>query len=112
MCVACHDIQAPPGGHIERTFAEWQASVFPQVRGETCSECHMPQSTSLVAVSPVPNSPFRRAHDHSMPGVDVALTDFPNKPEQLALVQSFLDPTLQTALCVEHFGGGVKLSAI
>jgi hypothetical protein len=112
MCGSCHDILAPPGGDIERTFQEWQASAFPTVLGETCAECHMPQSTDLVAVADVPNAPLRRAHDHSMPGVDVALTDFPNKPDQLNMVQSSLNPTLQTALCVEPFAGGSKLSAI
>jgi hypothetical protein len=113
MCGSCHDIQAPPGGHIERTFAEWQASAFPTaILGETCAACHMPQSTSLVAVANVPNAPLRRAHDHSSPGVDVALTDFPNKPEQLAMVQSSLDPTLQSAICIEPFAGGAKLSLI
>jgi hypothetical protein len=112
MCGSCHDIQAPPGGHIERTFQEWQASAFPTTLGNTCGECHMPQSTDMVTVANVPNAPLRRAHDHSSPAVDVALTDFPNKPEQLAMVQSALNPTLQTALCVEPFGGGVKLSAI
>ena len=71
----------------------------------------MPQSTSLVAVANVPNAPLRRAHDHSSPAVDVALTDFPNKPEQLAMVQSSLDPTLQSAICIEPFAGGAKLSA-
>ncbi len=112
MCGACHDIQAPPGAAIERTFSEWQTSVFSHIQGETCGNCHMSQSTDLVAISTITNSPLRRVHDHSMPGVDVALTDFPNKPQQLSLVQSFLDPTLQTALCVEPFGGGAKLSAI
>jgi Cytochrome c554 and c-prime len=112
MCGSCHDIQAPPGGHIERTFEEWNASAFPTVLGETCAQCHMPQSTELVPVANVPNAPLRRAHDHSMPGVDVALTDFPNKPQQLSLVQASLDPTLQSALCVESFGGGAKVSAI
>lgn len=112
MCGSCHDIQAPPGGDIERTFQEWQASVFPTVEGETCAECHLPQSTDLVPVSTVANSPLRRSHDHSMPGVDVALVNFPNASQQLTLIQAFLDSTLQSALCVEPFGGGVKLSAI
>ena len=112
MCGACHDIQAPLGGNIERTFQEWQATAFPTVLGNTCAQCHMPQSTELVAVAKVPNAPLRRAHDHSSPGVDVALTDFPNKPEQLNMVQSSLHPTLQTAICVERFAGGSKVSLI
>src|SRR5690606_10900943 len=28
MCGSCHDIVTPGGAHIERTFQEWQASIF------------------------------------------------------------------------------------
>ena len=60
MCGSCHDIHAPPGGDIERTFVEWQSSVFQQIRGATCSQCHMPQSTTLKPVANVPGAPLRR----------------------------------------------------
>lgn len=112
MCGACHDIHAPPGGDIERTLAEWQSSVFEQIRGSTCSQCHMPQSTEMKPVANVPGAPLRRTHDHSFPGVDLALTDFPDKANQQTLVTAFLNSTLQTALCVEPFGGGLKVAVL
>jgi hypothetical protein len=112
MCGACHDIHAPPGGDIERTLAEWQSSVFAQIRGATCSQCHMPQSTTMKPVANVPGSPLRRTHSHAFPGVDLALTDFPDKPNQQNLVLAFLNTTLQTAICVEPFGGGDKVGVL
>jgi hypothetical protein len=112
MCGACHDIQAPPGGDIERTFVEWQGSVFQQIRGATCSQCHMPQSTEMKPVANVPGAPLRRTHSHAFPGVDLALTDFPDKDNQKTLVQAFLAATLQTAICVEPFGGGSKVGVL
>ncbi len=112
MCGSCHDIHAPLGGDIERTFVEWQGSVFQQIRGATCSQCHMPQSTDMKPVANVPGAPLRRTHSHAMPGVDLALTDFPDKDNQKALVAAFLNTTLQTALCVEPFGGGSKVAVL
>lgn len=112
MCGSCHDIQAPPGGNVERTFAEWQSSVFAQIRGATCSQCHMPQSTVEKPVANVPNAPLRRTHDHSFAAVDTALTDFPDKDRQRAAVDSFLATTLQTAICVEPFGATAKVSVL
>jgi hypothetical protein len=112
MCGSCHDIHAPPGGDIERTFKEWQSSVFAQIRGATCSQCHMPQSTTMKPVANVPGAPLRRTHSHAMPAVDLALTDFPDKDNQKALVEAFLNTTLQTALCVEPFGGGLKVAVL
>jgi hypothetical protein len=112
MCGACHDIHAPPGGDIERTFVEWQASVFSQVKGDTCSECHMPQSVDMVPVATVSGAPLRRTHGHGFPGVDVALTDFPDKPNQLSMVQSFLHTVLQSAICVEPFGNQSRVTLL
>ena len=112
MCGACHDIHAPPGGDIERTFAEWQGSVFRQIRGATCSQCHMPQSTEMKPVANVPGAPLRRTHSHAFPAVDLAVTDFPDKDNQKKLVLAFLATTLQTALCVEPFGGGSKVGVL
>jgi Cytochrome c554 and c-prime len=112
MCGTCHDIHAPLGGDIERTFSEWQSSVFAQIRGATCSQCHMPQSTAPKPVANVPGAPLRRTHSHAFPAVDLAVTDFPDKENQRALVESFLGTTLQTAICVEPFAGGVKLGVL
>src|SRR5262249_26469751 len=49
---------------------------------------------------------------HAFPGVDLALTDFPDKDNQKKLVQAFLATTLQTAICVEAVGGGSKVGVL
>jgi hypothetical protein len=112
MCGSCHDIHAPPGGDIERTLSEWKSSVFAQIRGATCSQCHMPQSTEMKPVANVPGAPLRRTHSHAFPAVDLALTDFPDKDNQRNLVEAFLKTTLQTAICVEPFAGGAKVGIL
>jgi hypothetical protein len=48
----------------------------------------------------VEGAPIRRVHDHRFPGVDVALTAFPEQADQLAAVQGELDDVLLTRLCV------------
>jgi hypothetical protein len=101
LCGACHDIVSPAGGAIERTFQEWQGSVFSHAPyGTTCGQCHMSESLNLQPIAQAPNVFARRYHSHAFPAVDLALTPFPEADAQRALVQSFLDPTLQTGLCV------------
>jgi hypothetical protein len=113
LCGSCHDIVTNPGAAIERTFSEWQGSAYSHApTGTTCGQCHMDQSPQQVAVAQVPNSPLRRIHSHAMPGVDVALTSFANTATQLQLVQSFLDTTLQSALCVEPLGNDTLISTV
>lgn len=105
FCGACHDVTTDHGANIERTLAEWQASVFSQSGGATCAQCHMEQSTTLGPVSTIAGSPNRRLHGHSFAAVDVALDDtFPEQAAQRAKVKALLDTTLQTALCVESVG--------
>jgi nitrate/TMAO reductase-like tetraheme cytochrome c subunit len=111
-CGSCHDIQTGHGANIERTFAEWQTSAFATQGGTTCGQCHMPQATTDMQAAVVPGAPLRRPHNHMMQGIDVALTDFPDKANELASIQTFLNSTLQTALCVENFGGGALVNAI
>jgi len=100
VCGSCHDIVTPLGAHIERTYAEWKGSIYadPQV-GLGCARCHMPGRDDVVAN--VPGAPIRRRHDHRMPGVDIALTPFPERDDQRAAVQEFLDDTLLASLCVQ-----------
>ena len=107
MCGACHDITAPPGAAIERTYQEWQASVFSDPDGgETCGQCHMNQSTKPKPIAQAPNVGPRQYHAHDFPAVDVALTPgFPNAAAEQQSVQNFLQTTLQTALCVTQTGG-------
>ena len=101
MCGACHDIVTGHGAAIERTFTEWQASVFSKAPGgTTCGQCHMPQSPTLRPIAEAPGVFARRTHSHAVPGVDVALTPFPEMESQRKQIQDALDDTLQTALCV------------
>jgi hypothetical protein len=100
LCGSCHDIVAPLGAHIERTYAEWQGTLFSHADSRlTCSECHMEGRTGLAAEAP--GVKLRKIHGHGFPGVDVALTDFPETKAQAAAIQQSLDTTLQAALCVK-----------
>lgn len=102
LCGSCHDIVNPLGTHIERTFTEWKESVYVHegLSKLTCSECHM-RGRDGVAAPGVDGVPLRRVHDHSMAGVDVALTDWPHREKQRQLVQTALDTTLLANLCVD-----------
>jgi hypothetical protein len=100
LCGACHDIVNDHGTHLERTYAEWQDSVFAQpLVGTTCGQCHMDQSVDLQPAAVGPNLTPRRLHSHRFPAVDLPLDRDPDE-ETRAAVQSFLDTTLQSALCV------------
>ena len=112
MCGACHDIVNGHGAAIERTFKEWQGSAFALISGTTCSQCHMPQSVDERPIAQVEGLPLRRTHGHTFPGVDLALTPFPDKQRQREQVQSLLDTTNQTAICVQQFGNTGQVSVI
>jgi hypothetical protein len=101
LCGSCHDIVTDHGANLERTFQEWQASVFSQPPGgTTCGQCHMAQSKNLEPVAQAPNVFARRRHAHDFPAIDIALTPFPEADAQKAATKALLDTTLQTALCV------------
>ena len=99
-CGACHDVVTPAGVHLERSFKEWQDSLYASEDGGglTCGSCHMRGQDA--AASNVDNSPLRRVHDHAMPAVDVAITTFPEKEAQQNAIQELLDATLSAELCV------------
>lgn len=85
VCRPCHDLIIN-GVPTEVTFMEWQNSPWGAMSVE-CQDCHMPTYTGRAAVSgPVRNN----LHRHDFIGVDVAVTDFPNKPQQRAAVDSLL----------------------
>ncbi|HEY3822356.1 MAG TPA: multiheme c-type cytochrome [Polyangiaceae bacterium] len=107
MCGACHDIVAPPGAAIERTYAEWLTSTFADTDGgETCGQCHMNQGTSPKPIAQAQGAGPREYHAHDFPAVDVALTPgFANATAEQQTVATFLQTTLQTALCVTQQGG-------
>lgn len=105
LCGSCHDVVTPLGGHIEATYAEWSDSLFTDPAfGLTCGSCHMRGSNGIAA--DLEGVPLRRVHDHSFPGVDVAVTPFPNRDAQRDLVQQFLDDSLAANLCVQSNGSG------
>ena len=111
LCGSCHDIVNGLGTHLERTFAEWQGSVYAQpVIGTTCGQCHMDQSTALEAVAP--GGPPRRAHDHRFPAVDLPLTPLPGEEVLADAVQDFLDTSLQSALCVRGAEGAAQIQVV
>jgi hypothetical protein len=98
FCGACHDIVNPQGAAIERTFGEWRKSHLALEDRTNCGTCHMPERTGLAAQAP--GVLVRKVHDHSMPGVDIALTPFPEKEAQRAGVQKSLDDAISAKLCV------------
>src|SRR6187431_1114806 len=112
LCGSCHDVVNGHGVAIERSFAEWQASAFAGSGGSTCGQCHMPKSAEPGPIANVPDAPLRARHNHRFPGVDLALTPFPEADAQRAAVQSLLDTTLQTALCVRGTGSNANLVVI
>jgi hypothetical protein len=128
MCGACHDIAIPPqldgdaGVHIERTFAEWQASAFSGDAGlETCgsSGCHMvrnPTPKPIAQQTGFGTTPSPRYyHGHDFPAVDVRLTPAPSADGGAGAgadagvteppgVQALLSNALQGDLCVTGRG--------
>ena len=116
MCGACHDIVTPAPNNVklERTYEEWQKSIFAQavpVSGPpaplSCNGCHM-TTFNDVAAEVNPSSPTR-AHgrsDHSFPGVDTALTTWPNQDTQLAAVKFELATAVSAQICVTPENGG------
>lgn len=108
LCGTCHDIVTPPPHevHIEQTYKEWQESLFAHpVPGEqqTCGSCHMGGSDNTAADAP--GVKLRIVHDHKMPGIDLAITEFDHKETQRQEVQSALDSTLFARVCVSEDEG-------
>lgn len=123
MCGSCHDIVNNHEVHLERTYNEWLASFFsepspddPALKiyyGNTCSGCHMPGATSPIA--DFEGVQQRRLRDHSMAGIDIALTDFPDASigptlveEQLASMETLRNGAVCVGICVNPSpeGGG------
>jgi hypothetical protein len=103
-CGSCHDVTTPRGVALERTYAEWQTTIF--VHGdpskgalpETCSGCHMKSdpTTSVIADKPGLNVKSREGsfHEHMWLGIDQALTAFPGMDDQAAAIKRDLDGAL------------------
>jgi hypothetical protein len=117
LCGACHDIVSPPGAAIERTFADWQASLFSHVGvGDTCSQCHMdelPRGDGLEPIAQAPNVLARKYHVHSFLAVDQPTTPtLPAPPATETSLQQFLDTTVSTAICVVQQDGNGAIRVI
>jgi hypothetical protein len=113
MCGACHDVQTPAGVHLERTYAEWQTTIFGQDNPRThlsCGQCHMFATDGVVTSGDgavgldVPLRPLG-VHEHTFAGIDTALTAWPAKPEQLAAIARDLGPAIGAKLCVSPADG-------
>jgi len=105
MCGSCHDVVTPSGLLLERSFAEWKETIFAADEIEeqnTCSQCHMPSSDGVAAN--YEGVPLRKVHDHSFPGVDVAISPWPGKEKQRAAIQKSLDSTLISQICLVENG--------
>jgi hypothetical protein len=106
-CGSCHDIVNQHDTPIERTYQEWQQTLFAiPPNGQTCAACHMPGQDGTAAST---TTKKRRIHDHSMAGVDVALTTFPNLDAQKQAVQTLLDPTLLTSVCYKPLTNTIEV---
>lgn len=100
-CGSCHDIVNGHDVPLERTFAEWNETLFAiPPHGLTCAACHMsgrdgPASTVSTTT--------RRLHDHGFPAVDVGLTPFPgaDPTAEARDAQAMLDSTLQATICLD-----------
>ncbi len=88
-CGSCHDFVTDDGLPLEVVFQEWRASGF-ALTGKTCNDCHMETYIGPAFVG----GPDRTLHRHDFIGADVAMIDFPNKPEQLVKVTAMLQNAL------------------
>jgi len=113
LCGSCHDVVNSGGLRLERTFDEWQHSVFArQGSGVTCGQCHMDQSATLMPASNLPGSVPRRLHSHRFPAVGVPLTPGPETDVSRQQTQSLLNTTLQSALCVRGAGSNAQILVV
>ena len=111
MCGACHDVRLDNGVMLERSFIEWQETLYAHdtpAEGQSCSRCHMQGRDGRAAE--VPGVPMRRTATHMWAGVDVALTPWPDMERQRARVQRKLDPTIFATLCVARIPNGVEIT--
>ncbi len=109
LCGTCHCNWNPDGAHTERTYFEWEDSVFAtrDLTRLTCGRCHMRGRTGRASTDE--SLPERRLHDHTWPGLDTALIDFPGMDVQAAEIQRDLDHSLLATLCVEPDPAGAAI---
>jgi hypothetical protein len=120
MCGSCHDVVTPAGVHLERSYTEWQASVFAHDDPAhhlplTCSGCHMKSDSSTDVIADKPGLGVKSRpgsfHLHTWPAIDQAVTDFPQLAEQAAGIKDILDPAL-TIIGPRPIAGGASPGGI
>jgi hypothetical protein len=111
LCGSCHDVTLPTGVHLERTFSEYGSSLFGQLKAgfETCAGCHMPGRQGRVAE--LPQAPVRTVHEHLWPGVDVALTTFPDVDAQRRAIECELSVNTRIRSIVQDGPGTFTVQA-
>ena len=92
LCGSCHDVVNAHGVKLERTFLEYQDSLFGKTGPgfDTCGGCHMPGRPGRAAEGADLRTPLRTVHEHLWPGVDVALSPFPDREAQRLAVECAL----------------------
>ncbi len=104
QCRNCHNLFVD-GEPFEPLWTEWIGAFSAMAR--ECQDCHMPAYTGQAAVG----GPTRTVHRHEFTGVDLALTDFPNRGRQRALVDSLMKTAAKIdSLRVEPLDGGDSLA--
>ena len=111
LCGGCHDVVTPAGIPLERTFREYQESLFakPGPGFDTCSGCHMPGRPGNVAASVDTRGRTRVRHQHLWPGVDTALSDFPDREVQRRAVECELSLSTRIYEVLQDGLGGLKV---
>jgi hypothetical protein len=99
ICGSCHDVVTPRGVELERTYQEWKTTIFAQPGGLvhlSCGGCHMRSSNGVIADAPglAVRSRDHGFHEHMWPGIDQALTPFPEIEAQAAAIKRDLDPAI------------------
>lgn len=112
LCGACHDVtleKALVGADVplERTFVEWQSSLFGKPHdqgGVGCIGCHMPKSPRREHAAQSAGAPRRRSSRHDFEGIDLALTPFAQRERQQILVERLVASSLLAEICVAETG--------
>ena len=86
LCGSCHDVLHDREA-LEKSFAEWSASVYNETRRTECQDCHMLRYSGTAATG----GPFRETlRRHNFPAVTIPLISFPNRGLQAEAVRQFL----------------------
>ena len=110
LCGSCHDVITQDDFHLETTYLEWQESLYSKDElgaPLSCGGCHM--SESIGQAAQIEGAPERRIHLHNVPGVDVALDEWPGRAGLIAAVQGELFSTLAPEICVQETAVGTEV---